>query len=95
MNSRPLVPLQRADLEIWQAIDARWSNDACWTYVRSPLWVLSTEDDRRDADLMFKLVQARVAWRALYRLYGPLVDPTLWDQVGDGPEAVPLPQLRL
>lgn len=76
------------DFEIWLRVVRRAPSPA-------RLWVVAEVSDRRDADLMFKLVQARVAWRALYRLYGPWVDAELFDQVGEGPDAVPLPRLPL
>lgn len=47
--------------------------------------------DRSDADLMLKLAKARVAQRALYKLFGPRVGADGWDQWGSGEDAVPMP----
>lgn len=88
---KPLAPapLTNEDFWIWDAVVSRCASNGIAHHG------LAMVSDRRDAALMLKLVQARVAWRALYACFGPLVNGAGFDQVGEGPGAVPMPALRL
>lgn len=85
-DRRRRMELTRQDWDIWLFKLGAHS-------LYSPLYEVSVLQDRRDADLMLTLVSARTMWRGLFREFGPRACADGWDQVGEGPDAVPMPQL--